>query len=473
MMISRIFLAVALLCAVSYAQVTVAPILQPHQTFVDQAGAPCAGCSLFSYTAGTTTPTPTFQDAGGTVQNTNPIVLSVQGGADVWVDTSKAYKFVLKNTSGTTLWTVDNIKAPGAGSISTTPGGSQGITQPPGTNFDINTSGGGKFTYNGSEVLNTSTGVQTNPAGNQTVNQPSGTTLGVSSLNGVRNAALATGVDIGAQINAVVTACAGAVCPIYVPAGTYTFITPIVLATNVELYGAGKALTNLFFNPGSVQTALTINAANVKVHDLQVYGTTETPATASSYNGNFGISVGASASNVAIDNVRAAHFWGYGNGVNIGGSHNTLSNSIVEYTTYGVGGNGSYINILNNYISPHYTQAKSFEAPKVHYWDCINAEGSTGAIIRGNFVEDCGQSGIYFGANAHVTTGSVIVGNTVSPYRLESWHRCRSYRERQPDKFKRQFRYFEQFSHGQLSGQYLADMQFESISRRKHFKIYG
>ncbi|HLH34917.1 MAG TPA: hypothetical protein VKX41_09595 [Alloacidobacterium sp.] len=104
---------IVLLCA--YAGAQVQPILQPHQTFVDGSGSPCAGCSLYSYAAGTTTPHPTYTDASGLVQNTNPVILDAAGGANIWPDTS-SYKFVLVDTSGTTLWTVDNVKGPIPGS---------------------------------------------------------------------------------------------------------------------------------------------------------------------------------------------------------------------------------------------------------------------------------------------------------------------------------------------------------------------
>ena len=70
------------------------------------------------------------------------------------------------------------------------------------------------------------------------------------------DATLFPGADIGAKINGIITFCAGAVCPIYIPAGTFTYTTPIVLASNVELFGAGEYITNLFFNPGSPANAI-------------------------------------------------------------------------------------------------------------------------------------------------------------------------------------------------------------------------
>lgn len=150
-MMKRLLIAVAMLCAISDAQVSVAPILQPHQTFVDQSGAPCAGCSLYSYTAGTTIPTPTYADAGGGTQNPNPIVLSVQGGANIWVNDALSYKFALKNAQGSTVWTVDYVKFPTPDTppppeidcvalhcVITNPTNSQSITQPSGTYTNLN-----------------------------------------------------------------------------------------------------------------------------------------------------------------------------------------------------------------------------------------------------------------------------------------------------------------------------------------------
>lgn len=88
------------------------PILQPHQTFVDSSGSPCAGCSLYSYAAGTTSPLATYTDTSATSQNTNPVVLDAAGGANIWVGPT-AYKFILKDTQGTILWTVDQVKGTG------------------------------------------------------------------------------------------------------------------------------------------------------------------------------------------------------------------------------------------------------------------------------------------------------------------------------------------------------------------------
>lgn len=100
----------AFLCAVTAAAQTYQPILQPHQHFVDGSGSPCAGCSLYSYLAGSTTPAATYTDASGSSLNTNPIVLDSSGSASIWIGTT-SYKFTLVDASGTTLWTVDQVQA--------------------------------------------------------------------------------------------------------------------------------------------------------------------------------------------------------------------------------------------------------------------------------------------------------------------------------------------------------------------------
>lgn len=99
-------------CAFVRAQVPVTPVVQPHMVFNNNSGLACAGCSLFSYAAGTTTPQPTYTDSTGTSQNTNPIILGADGGANIWLGSS-SYKLVLKDTSGSTIFSVDNVNTAG------------------------------------------------------------------------------------------------------------------------------------------------------------------------------------------------------------------------------------------------------------------------------------------------------------------------------------------------------------------------
>jgi hypothetical protein len=85
-----------------------------RQRFFDANGLPLNGGQLFTYAAGTTTAQVTYKDNSGTT-NTNPVVLDSQGYADVWLDITLAYKFVLEDSLGSVQWTEDNITSPGQG----------------------------------------------------------------------------------------------------------------------------------------------------------------------------------------------------------------------------------------------------------------------------------------------------------------------------------------------------------------------
>lgn len=87
----------------------------PVQRFYSNIGLPLVGGKVFTYIAGTTTKIATYSDQSGTL-NTNPIVLNFRGEANIWLDITKTYKFVLAPSTDTDppsnpIWTVDNISA--------------------------------------------------------------------------------------------------------------------------------------------------------------------------------------------------------------------------------------------------------------------------------------------------------------------------------------------------------------------------
>lgn len=84
--------------------------------FVDSSGNPLTSGELYTYTAGSATPEATYTTSAGSVQNANPIILGSNGypssGGNViaiWLTQGVNYKFLLKNSAGTTLWTRDNV----------------------------------------------------------------------------------------------------------------------------------------------------------------------------------------------------------------------------------------------------------------------------------------------------------------------------------------------------------------------------
>lgn len=90
-------------------------ILSPviRQKFFSTAGVPLVGGKLYSYIANTTTPQATYTDQGGGTPNANPVVLDSNGEANVWMDPSLAYKFILQDVNSVVQWTVDNVSNAG------------------------------------------------------------------------------------------------------------------------------------------------------------------------------------------------------------------------------------------------------------------------------------------------------------------------------------------------------------------------
>jgi len=258
-------------------------------------------------------------------------------------------------------------------------------------------------------------GVNLTPTASQHIIAPFGVDTDATSFNGVLNAARAVGSDIGAKINTLIAACAGGPCPIYIPAGTYgPYTTPIVMASNVELYGAGSAQTKLLYNGASGTYAINIasSVSYMTVHDFSLTGPVETPSNLTSYNNLSGISMAGNHN--TITKMKVAHFWQNGGMIGLGGSFNTISDNDLEYGTYIILGNGTNHIIRHNYVSNHYSQAKAFEPPLNHYWDGIGTESLQNSLIEGNTTIDNATAGIYTGGGGFGNAfGNRIIGNFV------------------------------------------------------------
>lgn len=100
----------------------------PKPQFVDANGAPMSSGTLTFYAAGSTTPQNTYTDSTGVTANSNPITLNSRGepANEIWLTGGQSYKMVLKDSSGSTVWTVDNI----AGVNDTTGSQSEWVTGP-------------------------------------------------------------------------------------------------------------------------------------------------------------------------------------------------------------------------------------------------------------------------------------------------------------------------------------------------------
>lgn len=219
----------------------------------------------------TTFPLPTFLTNG--IANSNQTILNLIGTGGISAAASGG-----------------NITLNGSGFIQKTPTLGQTVTQPINTIFNFMTSGTGQVQYNGSEIMTTAiaanfarlissttqnfvqsggsllqyngseilnkvTGVQLAPLASQIVNQPvvtgTQTSLNVNSLNGVLNATLFAGADIGAKINAAIALLPNGCGTISIPAGIFNQSTTINKPRCVSIIGSGGLATVLNWTPAN------------------------------------------------------------------------------------------------------------------------------------------------------------------------------------------------------------------------------
>lgn len=91
---------------------------EPILRFVGNDNLPLVGGKLFTYQAGTNTPYPTYTDSTGQFQHQNPIILNSRGevaiaagvSAGLWIPPNTAYQFVLQDSAGNQIWSLNNIQ---------------------------------------------------------------------------------------------------------------------------------------------------------------------------------------------------------------------------------------------------------------------------------------------------------------------------------------------------------------------------
>ena len=86
--------------------------IEPIARIFTNAGAVGVGYKYYFYATGTTTPVTTYQNAGLTVANTNPVLSDANGRfPEIWYSDLSQLKLVVKDSSGNTIETVDPVGA--------------------------------------------------------------------------------------------------------------------------------------------------------------------------------------------------------------------------------------------------------------------------------------------------------------------------------------------------------------------------
>lgn len=75
--------------------------------FTDNSGQPLASGKVYTYAAGTTTPKAVYVDSLEATEEANPVILDSNGRKQIYAN--GAYKFVIKDSSDVTLYTLDNL----------------------------------------------------------------------------------------------------------------------------------------------------------------------------------------------------------------------------------------------------------------------------------------------------------------------------------------------------------------------------
>ena len=98
-------------------------------TFFGSTGLPLSGGLIYTYQAGSSTPLATYSDNGGSIPNTNPIVLNSSGQAasEIWMIAGYSYKFQIQTSAGVIVQTLDNLYG-----IPSSSGGGGGSSVPTG-----------------------------------------------------------------------------------------------------------------------------------------------------------------------------------------------------------------------------------------------------------------------------------------------------------------------------------------------------
>ena len=201
------------------------------------AGVPAAGCKLYTYEAGTSTPKETFQDAAGTIPHENPITLDAKGEALIYW--SGSYRVDLRTAAGVQItgYPVDDYTTPDVEAAAdllrsdlAEPGGAELV----------------KFTQTGSDVLSDLL---------EKVYESKSVIDYGADPTGVADSTLAIRAAIVANIGGAA---------VFFPAGTYLVTDTISLYKGTVIYGVNTYQGNWEYASGAVGSKIVFSPTTTK-----------------------------------------------------------------------------------------------------------------------------------------------------------------------------------------------------------------
>ena len=198
--------------------VNLSPVGGVAAQFFDNDGNVLSGGKIFTYLAGTSTPSATYTTSAGSIAHTNPIILDSSGrvpSGQVWLTDGIQYKFVIKNSSDTLIGTYDNIV---------------GINDVDASQVSYTPAGTGAQTTNVQEKLRQIVSV-------------------LDFIDPTLHAAIkakTSVVDLSTQLQAAINSVGVTGGLLYIPAGQYCYSTGLIInAVLVGLQGDGKFVSIL------------------------------------------------------------------------------------------------------------------------------------------------------------------------------------------------------------------------------------
>jgi len=405
--------------------------------FFDDNGNLLSGGTLEAFIAGTSTPTGMFVDEVGTAAGT-VITLNARGEPEttgnshqVWIDSAIEYDFILKDSSGVTINTPQNVAAAGRGSIAaittvavakalTTLSDGQGLYIQGYT--VVGDGGGGIYHYDASSTA--------------TAND--GTILALDTLAGrliysdVAPATVKTfgakGDDVANDSVAITTASdVGVGSDVDFPPGIYRVDNVQLGSTNLRA-ALGSVTIKLF---GASTAAFAVKNDNVTISGF-VFDLDNTA--------NAQAIISAGGSNVTIKNNKftnhtmALH-------INAAGSNYRFTDNYVEGGAYGVlvnqNANGSGLDVSHNtfdglslttnrdaveinlptgsypYITISNNIIRNYDAGSASSGFGIGGDSPQHMTITGNVIDNCGYQGIHLEDDAkYITISNNVISNT-------------------------------------------------------------
>jgi len=229
--------------------------------FFSNDGIPLSGGLVYTYLAGTNTPQTTYTSSTGLIANSNPIVLDSAGRTpqQIWLTEGLIYKFILQNSAGVLIQTNDNI---------------------PSVNDQADLANSSDPTKGDALVGFRQSNAGGNLAGSvgSTVHKKLQEIINVRDFGAVGDNTTNDSAAFQAAVTALANTESGV---INVPPGAYYIATPVALASNVKIQGAGIGMTTLrcakraSSNAGSTLSQAVFTASgvdNISIYDVAFDG---------------------------------------------------------------------------------------------------------------------------------------------------------------------------------------------------------